>query len=140
MQWRKVLHCLHSAHKGVVEMKACANESVYWPGMDASIHSIRANITSCQPQAPIILTRSPDWPSQQIVMDLFYIGDHTYLASADRLTGWLILNLLELGHTTTNKLMSICRQLFQTYGALEELNTDGGPPFASSIFQEFLRM
>ena len=28
-QWRKVLHCLHSAHQGVIGMKACANESVY---------------------------------------------------------------------------------------------------------------
>ena len=72
-------------------------------------------------------------------MDLFLIGDHTYLVCADRLTGWLILYHLEPGHTTTTKLMSICRQLFQTYGAPEELSTDGGPPFASSAFQEFLR-
>ena len=49
-------------------MKAHANESVYWPGMDASIGSIRANcmvysnITSSQPQEPMILRWSPDWP------------------------------------------------------------------------------
>lgn len=126
-------------------MKARANESVYWPGMDASIRSIRANCMVCstmapsQPREPIILTRSPEWPFQQIVMDIFYIGDHTYLACADRLTGWLILYRLESGHTTTTKLMSICRQLFQTYGAPEELSTDGGPPFTSSTFQEFLK-
>ena len=35
--------------------------------------------------------------------------------------------------------MSICRQLFQTYGAPEELSTDGSPPFTSSTFQEFLK-
>ena len=113
--------------------------------MDTSICSIRvncmvcSNITPSQPQEPIILTQSPDWPFQQIVMDLFYIGDHTYLACTDRLTGWLILYCLESGHTTTTKLMSICRQLFQTYGALEELSTNGGPPFTSSTFQEIFR-
>ena len=144
-QRKKILHCLHSAHQGVVGMKARANESVYWPGMDASIRSIRANCMTCstiapsQPRETIILTRSPDWPFQQIVMDIFYVGDRTYLACADRLTGWLILYRLESGHTTTTKLMSICRQLFQTYGAPEELSTDGGPPFTSSTFQEFLR-
>ena len=141
----KVLHCLHSAHQGVVGIKAHANGLLYWPGMDASIYSIRANcmvcsnITHSQPREPLILTQSPDWPFRQIVMYLFYIGDHTYLVCADRLTGWLILYCLEPGHATTTKLMSICQQLFQTYGAPEELSTDGGPPFASSAFQEFLR-
>ena len=123
-------------------MKANANESVYWPGMDASICSIRANcivcsnITPSQPRESIILTQSPDWPFQQIVMDLFYVGDHVYLACADRLTGCLILYRLEPDHITKSKLMSICRQLFQ---APEELSTNGGPSFTSCIFQEFLR-
>ena len=145
MQQRKLLHCLHSAHQGVIGMKAHVNESVYWPGMDTSIRSIRANCMVCsniapsQLQEPIILTRSPDWPFQQIVMDLFHTGDYTYLACTDRLTGWFISYCLEPVHATTTKLMCICRQLFQTYGAPEELSTDSGPPFTSSVFQEFLR-
>ena len=39
-----------------------------------------------QTKEPINLTQSPDWPFQQIVMDLFYVGNHGYLACADRLT------------------------------------------------------
>ena len=129
----------------VIGMKARANESVYWPGMDASIRNIRANCMLCstiapsQPRELIILTQSPEWPFQQIVIDIFYIGDRTYLTCSDRLTGWLILYRLESGHATSTKLMSICRQLFQTYGAPEELSTDGGPTFTSSTFQEFLK-
>ena len=121
-QWRKVLHCLHSAHQGVVGMKAHTNELVYWPEMDALICSIRANCMVCsniapsQPWEPIILTQSPDWPFQQIVMDLFYVLDHAYLACTDRLTGWLILYHREPSHATTSKLMSICWQLLQAYG------------------------
>ena len=34
-----VLRSLHSTHQGEVGMKACANESVYWPGMIASIRN-----------------------------------------------------------------------------------------------------
>ena len=81
----------------VIGMKARANESVYWPGMDASIRNIRANCMLCstiapsQPRELIILTQSPEWPFQQIVIDIFYIGDRTYLTCSDRLTGWLIL-------------------------------------------------
>ena len=34
--------------------------------------------------------------------------------------------------------MSICRQLFQTYGTPDEISTDGSQPFTSTAFQEFL--
>ena len=46
MQERKVLHSLHSAHQ------AHANGSVYWPAMDALIHSIRANCMVCSNITP----------------------------------------------------------------------------------------
>ena len=142
---KKILHCLHSAHQGVDGMKARANDSVYWPGMNASIRNFRANCSICttiapsQPREPITMTPSPEWPFQQIVMDIFHVGHVTYLACADRLTGWLILYNLKPGHATTSKLMSICRQLFQTYGTPEEISTDGGQPFTSTAFQEFLQ-
>ena len=142
---KKILHCLHSAHQGVDGMRARANDSVYWPGMNASIRNFRANCSFCttiapsQPREPITMTPSPEWPFQQIVMDIFHVGHVTYLACADRLTGWLILYHLNPGHATTSKLMSICRQLFQTYGTPEEISTDGGQPFTSTAFQEFLQ-
>ena len=88
-----VLCSLHSAHQGEVGMKARANESVYWPGMNASNHNtwascmFRTKIAPSQTKEPINLTQSPDWPFQQIVMDLFYVGNHGYWACADRLTG-----------------------------------------------------
>ena len=72
-------------------------------------------------------------------MDIFHFGHVVYLACADRLTGWLILYHLKPDHATTSKLMFICWHLFQTYGAPDKFSTDSGPPFASSIFQEFLQ-
>ena len=61
-QRTKILRSLHSAHQGEVGMKAHANESVYWPGINASIRTTRANCTECskiapsQPREPITLT------------------------------------------------------------------------------------
>ena len=143
-QRKDILRCLHSAHQGVVGMKSRASESVYWPGMNASIRNYRANCITCsriapsQPQEPISMTPSPEWPFQQIVMDLFYIGPSTYLVCADRLTGWLILYNIKPGQAIASRLISICRGIFQTYGAPEELSTDGGPPFSSHSFRQFL--
>ena len=133
----KVLHCLHSAHQDVEGMKAHANNSVYWPGMSMSIFNFTASCSNCatitpsQPQEPITMTPAPEWPFQQIVMDIFHIGHVAYLACADRLTGWLTLYHLKPGYTTTSKLVSIHWQLFPTYGTSDELSTDGGLPFTS---------
>ena len=46
-QRQKSLHRLHSVHQGGVGMKGCANESVYWPGMNSSIRNIKANCMIC---------------------------------------------------------------------------------------------
>ena len=100
---KRVLCCLHSAHQGLVGMKARANQSVYWPDMDASMRNFRAACATCnfitpsQAREPITLAPSPEWPFQQIVMDLLYVEHHTYLACADRFTGLLMLFQVEGG-------------------------------------------
>ena len=141
---KQILISLHSAHQGVTGMKARANETVYWPGMDASIRNYHANCMTCvnhspsNPKEPIIFTPSPEWPFQHIVMDLCYVGHHTYLVCADRLTGWLIIYHLKPNQAKAEKLITICRSLFETYGAPDEISSDGGPPFSAHQFQRFL--
>ena len=83
---KKVLHCLHSAHQGVDGMKACTNDTVDWPGMNASICNFRVNCSICativqsQPQEPIAMTPTLKWPFQQIVMDIFHVSYVAYVA------------------------------------------------------------
>ena len=61
----KVLSCLYSAHQGIEGMKTRANNSVYWPGMNASIHNFRASCSTCaiitpsQLREPITMISSP---------------------------------------------------------------------------------
>ena len=140
---QRVLKALHSAHQGVGGMRSRASGTVYWPGIDTAISKFRENCSTCikiapsQPKEPIILTESPDWPFQKVVLDLFYVENHTYLAIADRFTGWLILyNLPEGGGGATN-LINILRSVFQTYGVPEELSRDGGPLCNLNNFPSF---
>ena len=140
----RVLKCLHAAHQGVVGMKSRANATVFWPGIEASIKNYRDICSTCiriaptQPKEPLILTKSPDWPFQKIVMDMFFVEHHMYLACADRFTGWLILYHLPPGGGTARNLICICRQIFQAYGVPEEISRDGGPPMQSKQFSDFL--
>ena len=106
-QCAKALWSLHSAHQGEVGMKARANESVYWPGMNASIRNTRACCTYCsmiapsQPKEPIKFTPSPDWPFQQIIMDLLLVENYEYLACADRCFK-SVLKIYSLSYKTAN--------------------------------------
>ena len=126
-------------------MKARANETVYWPGMDASIRNHRESCHTCvrvapsQLREPLVLTKSPDWPFQKIVMDIFFVEQHTYMACADRFSGWLILFHFPPGKANASNLISITRTLFHTYGVPEELSIDGGPPFKSQALIDFLK-
>ena len=113
--------------------------------MNVSICTTRDNCTECskitssQPREPITLTLSLDWPFKQIVMDLFHVGNQTYLACVDRLTGWLIIHHLNHGQANALRLISICRGIFQIYRAPKELSSDGRPPLLSSMFTQFLK-
>ena len=49
---REVLECLHSVHQGVQGMKSRAAESVFWPGISAAIHDVRARCRTCNTIAP----------------------------------------------------------------------------------------
>ena len=141
---KRVLHCLHAAHQGMVGMKARANISVYWPGMDAAIQNYHASCCTCTtiapslPQETIVLTPSPQWPFQKICMDMFNVDQVSYLACADRFSGWFIIYHFRPGQATAQQLILICRELFQTNGAPEELSSDGGSVFTSYAFQNFL--
>ena len=99
--------------------------------VNCSIHAI---IAPSHPQEPITITPSPEWSFQQIVIDIFLIGHVAYLTCADKLTGWLILYHLKLGHTITSKLMSICQQLFYAYGTPDELSTNNVSTFHLQFF------
>ena len=70
---------------------------------------------------------------------MFDIEQHTYMACADRFTGWLMVFHFKPGTPTSSKLISVCHTILQAYGALEEISTDEGSIFMSKEFQEFLR-
>ena len=81
---QQILRALHSAHQCVASMQARANQTVYWPGMNASIRNFKASCTTCSNIAPsqsketINLSPPPQWPFQQICIDYFEISGHTY--------------------------------------------------------------
>ena len=138
-----ILRNLHSAHQGVSKMSARALQTVYWPGLEKAIRNTRYNCQKCnelapsQTKEPIISAPPPKWPFQQICMDYFKLGHHTYLACADRFSGWISIIHFP-GEAKTTDLIKACRDIFVSYGSPEEISSDGGPQFKAHKFAEFL--
>ena len=145
IQEKKRLNNLHSAHQGTSAMQARANKSMYWPGINNHIKTFPDNCNSCWYNAPIhsneplISSPQPEWPFQQICGDYYDYQGHSYLAIADRFSGWLCLYHFKPGSVTSQNLITNCRNLFMNYGGLEEFSFDGGPQFTSTSFQIFLK-
>ena len=87
----------------------------------------------------MIQSPAPEWPFQHICMDMMELNHHGYLACTDRYTGWLMIFHIRPGEITSARMISICRDLFQAYGAPQQLSTDGQTIFTSQEFQNFLK-
>ena len=138
-----VLEGLHAGHQGVSSMLSNARTRLFWPGMDAAVRQVREKCRQCnehapsQPEEPLIITPPPEYPFEQAVADLFTLEGHTFLAYADRFSGWLEVERLKT-NTFRNVHQTLLRWL-RTFGVPEERATDGGPPFQSHDYQTFLR-
>ena len=139
---RRVLKVLHSAHQSVSGMKKVARHRFWWLGMDADIDQTRAQCRDCNGMAPsnhndvMADPPEPEYPWQLIVMDYFDLEGYHYLVIADRYTGWPEIFKLD---GKSMALLKTSRKLFTQFGVPEEISTDGGPPFNSSDWSQFLK-
>ena len=137
-----VLSTLHAAHQGTSTMLARAESSVFWPGITRDIQASRDRCIQCHqnapsnPSAPPTTPILPAYPFQCICADYFTYKGVTYLVIVDRYSNWPIVERSPggaAGLTTTLK------NTFTTFGAPEELASDGGPEFTASITRKCLK-
>ena len=99
---REVLETLHSAHRGVVGIRARAAKSFFWPGINHDIDVVRDNCRDCndiapsQSNEPLMIT-SPKYPFQKTVADYFSLKGFKYLLYADRYSAWISIVTIHIG-------------------------------------------
>ena len=139
----RLLGILHSAHQGVDGMSARASNSLYWPGINASIRQKRDGCRVCNTIAPsqaresLQLLPHPDYPFQQLCMDAFEVHGNHYLAAVDRYSNWLLVFHIRRDPKASHVIQSL-RSIFMTYGTPQQLFTDGGLIFQAQEVQQFL--
>ena len=139
----EVLETLHSSNGGISSMTSRASSSVWWPGITADIEKVRQNCSSCdkvapsQPAAPPNPLPSPDYPFQQICSDFLTYRGHDYLIFVDRFSCWP--SVYKVPNVGSDQLVKRLRHHFETFGASEELATDGGLGYVAAATQSFLK-
>ena len=137
------LEGLHAGHQGVTSMLSNARTRFFWPGLDASIRQLRAQCQQCNEEAPsqseepLLLTPPPEMPFEQTASDLFSLEGHTFLAYADRFSGWVEVERLK--SNAFPHVREVFLRWFRTFGVPTEIATDGGPPFNAYDYKSFLR-
>lgn len=90
-----------------------------------------------QRKEPLITTPCPEYPFEQVAIDLCYLAGHHYLVFVDRYSGWI-----EIEKMKGTSIRDVRRELlnwFKSFGVPAEIATDGGPPFNSMEYAQFLK-
>ena len=112
---RRVLDSLHSAHQGSAKMLERAKHLVYWPGIVDDLEQTRKRCSICDRNAPSqammppLPLETPEFPFQMIAMDYFDVKGKSWLAIADRFSGWLSLFPRE---ASSQELINILKNYF----------------------------
>ena len=141
-----VLEALHAAHQGASTMGLRARSIVFWPGMTADIENRRRSCLNCNknapshPPLPASLSTPPTTPFEQTFADYFDCAGQHYLIVGDRLSGWCDVFQSPKGtpQAGSEGLVTCLRNYFSRFGVPEEIASDGGPEFISSLTKNFL--
>ncbi|KAG0725211.1 Transposon Tf2-6 polyprotein [Chionoecetes opilio] len=138
---RRTLARLHDSHRGVAATKRRAQQTVFWPGIDADITS---TVQACEPcqilqpsqqQEPLLCDDHPPGLSSPF-RRLSPVAGKSFLVIADRLSGWPVVVPCGADTTATHTIRLFCRY-FRDVGVPLRLRTDGGPQFTSTAFRNF---
>ena len=141
-----ILQALHSAHQGVSGMRSQAQETVFWPGMSRDIEEVHSKCPTCcrmapwQPRLPPGEAIPPTYPFQAIAADYFSVQGKKYPVIVDRFSTWpnIMRATKSDGAAGSHGVIRNLKYIFATFGAPEELSSDGGPEFTAAETQEFL--
>lgn len=141
---RKILDELHTAHTGIVKMKALARSYVWWKNIDSDIEEMVKQCKRCCLQqknpvkVPIHSWEYPKEPWSRIHID--YAGpfmNQYFLIVVDAYTKWL--EVIPTTSITSTATVNILKKLYTTFGLPVTQVSDNGRQFRSEEMQSFLR-
>lgn len=138
---KEVLDSIHKGHLGISRCVERAKNAVYWPGYINQITDLVESCAVCQEHARSNATDSiepygiPDYPMQQVSMDIFYLHGREYLVTVDRYSKWP--HCTPLISSRSSEVIKSLETQFSMLGYPEILVSDNAPQFSSYEFKCF---
>lgn len=141
---RRILDELHTAHIGIVKMKALARSYCYWIGIDFDIETVVKECRDCARVAneptkiPVHPWEAPTMPWQRIHID--FAGpfmEHYFMIVVDATSKWI--EVVPMKTITSFYTIRALREIFARFGLPSIVVTDNGTNFVSREFQDFLQ-
>nr|XP_022905220.1 uncharacterized protein K02A2.6-like [Onthophagus taurus] len=140
---KRILEELHTAHTGIVKMKALARSYVWWKKIDEDIETLTKECRQCclTKNNPKAITKYHTWeypksPWQRVHID--YAGpfqEHYFLIIVDAYTKYL--EVFPTKSMTTEITIKKLRETFSRFGLPITLVSDNATNFKSQDFKEF---
>lgn len=140
----KILKELHTAHTGMVKMKALARSYVWWKNIDTDIENMVRKCKACcllkknPTKVPVHCWEYPKEPWSRIHID--YAGpfmNQYFFIVVDAYTKWL--EVIPTTSTTASTTINILKKLYTTFGLPITQVSDNGRQFRSEEMQRFLK-
>ena len=130
----RLLDELHNDYPGVCKMKALARCYLWWPSLDKDIEAKAKSCFVCRAvqNAPQSAPLHP-WT---VHIDYAQKGGKNFLIIIDSYSKWL--EVFEMKNTSAESTCDVLRTLFASFGLPEEVVSDNGSQFTSSVFKSFL--
>ena len=139
----EVLDKIHQGHQGIVKCRARAKESVWWPGLSREIQDMIQGCRAClqhkvNTPEPLIPSKFPERPWQEIGIDFFYSKGRDYLLVVDYFSRFIEVSAMQKSKRADD-VISALKETFARYGIPEKLRSDNGPPFDCAEFTPFAK-
>ncbi|MCG8113721.1 MAG: RNase H-like domain-containing protein, partial [Candidatus Thiodiazotropha taylori] len=142
---RRVLELAHESHQGIVKTKQLLREKVWWPNIDNDVMNKVKTCHACQVtsvpprEPPVVMTKLPEGPWQQLGMDLTGPFENKYyiLAVIDYYSRFPLVEIIT--SITSQTMISHLRKWFSILGYPLEIRTDNAQNMVSAEMELFFK-
>lgn len=140
--WKRAVKLAHEGHQGMTKTKQLLRMYVWFPTMDCMVNEAVRQCMPCQVatktqhRAPLEMSPLPEQPWQSVSIDFYTLSTgEELLVAIDDFSRYPAVEIVT--GTAFHQIKPKLEHIFSTFGILETVKSDNGPPFNSENFKVF---
>ena len=139
----RLLSLLHDSHWGISKMKQMSRRYIVWPSLNRDIENLVKSCDACRRVSKSPDQQYRDWPRTKESFERIHLDfagpvmNKMFLVAVDAHSKYPFVTILDIGMTTSKRVIASLREIFSLEGLPVTIVTDGGPQFTSNEFEDF---